>query len=269
LISVSFVGIICLSALFADFIAPHSPTIGSLPAKLLPPAWMEGGRLSYPLGTDFLGRDILSRLIHGARVSLVVAFLAVFLAGSFGSVVGLVSGYFGGWIDALLMRLTDIALSMPMMLMAIVLTGVLGASFTNILIVISFLLWPYYARQARGETISIRTQDFVARARVAGCSHGRIMWRHILPNLLPSLLVLSTLQAALVILLEASLSFLGVGIPPPTPAWGLMVSEGRGVLGSAWWVAFWPGLAIFLTVLTVNFLGDWIRDRLDPQHRES
>jgi peptide/nickel transport system permease protein len=261
--------VVFFSAAFADFIAPHSPTLGSLSARLLPPAWMEGGRMAYVLGTDSLGRDILSRLIYGARISLTVALLAIFAAGALGSLIGLLAGYFGGRLDAVLMRLTDIGLSMPLMLMAIVLTGVLGASLANIIVVISLLLWPYYARQIRGETLSVVTQDFIAKARVAGCSDFRVMWRHILPNLVPSLLVLATMQAASVIILEASLSFLGVGVPPSTPSWGLMVSEGRATIGSEGWIAFWPGLIIFLTVFAANFLGDWIRDELDPRERTS
>jgi peptide/nickel transport system permease protein len=259
---------VCMAAIFAPLIAQHSPTVGSLSDRMMPPFWAKGGSLNYPMGTDALGRDMLSRVIFGTRISLSIALLAVFFAGSIGTTVGLVSGYFGGSIDVFLMRMVDIALSIPLMLLAIILAAALGVSFTNIIVVIVLLLWPYYARQVRGETLSIKERDFVPLARVANCSHTRIIWRHILPNVVPSLLVLATLQAAFVILVESSLSFLGVGIPPPAPAWGLMVGEGRVYLASAWWLSFWPGLAIFLTVLSMNLFGDWLRDRLDPKLRQ-
>lgn len=257
-----------MTAIFAPLIAPHSPTVGSLPDRMMPPFWAKGGSLNYPMGTDSLGRDMLSRVIVGTRISLSIALLAVFFAGSIGTIVGLVSGYFGGPIDVFLMRMVDIALSIPLILLAIILAAALGVSFTNIIVVIVLLLWPYYARQVRGETLSIKERDFVLLARVANCSHTRIIWRHILPNVVPSLLVLATLQAAFVILVESSLSFLGVGIPPPAPAWGLMVGEGRVYLATAWWLSFWPGLAIFLTVLSMNLFGDWLRDRFDPKLRQ-
>jgi peptide/nickel transport system permease protein len=230
----------------------------------MPPAWVAGGSWTHPLGTDLLGRDILSRLIYGARTSFTVAALAVFFAGTVGTILGLISGYFGGLTDILLMRLTDIALSVPLILMAIILVAALGTSFTNVILVIVLLLWPRYARQVRGETLSIKERDFVALARIANCSHIRIIWRHIFPNVIPTLLVLVTLQAGYVVLLESTLSFLGVGIPPSTPAWGLMIAEGRTIIDSAWWVAMWPGLSILFMVLSGNLLGDWLRDRLDP-----
>lgn len=265
---IAFLAMLVVVAIFAPLIAPHSPILGNLSDKMLPPAWMEGGNSAYILGTDCQGRDILSRIIYGARVSLTVAGLVVSIAGSFGTAVGLISGYFRGHIDALLMRVSDITLSLPIVLVAIVLAAVLGASFFNIILVIVVLLWPNYARQVRGEALSIREQDFVALASVAGCSHTRIMRQHIFPNVVPSLLVLATFQIGFVIILAASLTFLGVGIPPPTPAWGLMVSEGRGHIDSAWWISVWPGLAIVVTVLSTNFLGDWIRDQLDPKLRQ-
>lgn len=258
----------CGAALCGPWIAPHSPTVGHLSERLIPPAWVNGGAPSHLLGTDLLGRDILSRIIHGARISVTVALLGVFWSGTIGAIVGVISGYFRGSIDAIFMRLADIALSLPVILMAILLAAALRASLTNVVIVIILLLWPYYARQIRGEVLSIREQEFIALARVAGCSNVRIMWKHILPNVLPTLLVLATLQIGWVILMEATLSFLGVGIPPPTPAWGLMVSEGRQVIASAWWVSLWPGLAILLAVLSGNLIGDWVRDRLDPKLRQ-
>ena len=269
LVPIAILTIMVLAAIFAPLIAPDSPRIGSLSEKLLPPAWMEEGKISHLLGTDQQGRDVLSRLIYGARISLSVAALAVFFAGTIGTAIGVVSGYFGGRTDAILMRLTDITFSIPLILMAIVLVAALGPSFYNLTLVITILLWPYYARQVRAESLSLKKQDFVALARIAGCSNISIMLRHILPNTLPTILVLATLQAASVILLEAALSFLGVGIPPPTPAWGLMVGEGRLYIATAWWLSIWPGLAILLTVLSMNLLGDWLRDWLDPKLRQT
>ena len=253
-----------LVALFAPLIAPYPPLQGSLGDKLLPPGWLAGGKWSHPLGTDLLGRDILSRVIFGARTSLAVAAAAVIVAGTLGTLVGLVSGYFGGTTDAVLMRLTDVALSLPLILVAIVLVAALGASFGNVILIIVLLLWPRYARQIRGETLALTSRDFVALARIANCSHVRILRRHILPNVMPTLLILVTLQAGYVVLLESTLSFLGAGIPPSTPAWGLMIADGRTVIESAWWVVLWPGLAILMLVLSGNLLGDWLRDRFDP-----
>lgn len=255
-------------AVFAPWLAPHSPVQSDITVRLNPPAWMDGGDPRYLLGTDRFGRDILSRIIFGSRVSLIVSLLAIFLSGSIGTVVGLVSGYYGGWVDSALMRLTDIGLSIPMLLIAILLAVVLGPSFENVIVVIGLLLWPRYARQIRGETLSIKEQDFVATARVAGCSDWRIMWVHIFPNVVPTLLVLATLQVGFVILLEASLSFLGVGVPPPQPSWGSIVAEGRQYIATQWWISVLPGIAILLTVLSLNTFGDWVRDRLDPKLRQ-
>lgn len=248
----------------APLIAPYPPLQGNLGDKLLPPAWLAGGSWSHLLGTDLLGRDIVSRLFYGARTSLGVAAIAVLVSGTIGTAIGLISGYFGGALDAFLMRLTDVALSLPLILVAIVLVAALGTSFANVVLVIVLLLWPRYARQIRGETLALRERDFVALARIANCSHFRIILRHILPNVVPTLLVLVTLQSGYVVLLESTLSFLGAGIPPSTPAWGLMISEGRTVIETAWWVVVWPGLAIVALVLSGNLLGDWLRDRLDP-----
>lgn len=255
---------LCLVGILAPLLAPYSPLAGSLGDKLLPPPWVAGGRWAHLLGTDLLGRDILSRLIYGARTSLSVAAVAVVVAGTLGTLLGLISGYFSGTIDILLMRFADLALSIPLILVAIILGAALGPSFGNVILVIVLLLWPRYARQIRGETLSIKERDFVALARIANCSHGRIIWRHIFPNVVPTLLVLATLQAGYVVLLESTLSFLGVGIPPSTPAWGLMIAEGRTIIDTAWWVVLWPGLSILLLVLSGNLLGDWVRDRLDP-----
>lgn len=255
-------------AIFAPLIAPYSPTIGNLPDRLMPPAWVEGGSQAHLLGTDFMGRDVLSRLIYGARISLTMGLLAIFFAGSIGAIMGMLSGYLGGYIDELIMRLTEVALSMPLILMAILLVVIFGASYTNVILVIVLLLWPQYARLIRGETLSIKERDFVALAKIAGCSRLLIIWRHILPNVFPTLLVLATLQVGYVIILEATLSFLGVGIPKPNPAWGVMVADAQGLIDSAWWIALFPGLAILLLVLSLNLLGDWLRDRLDPKLRQ-
>ncbi|MFC1930310.1 ABC transporter permease [Chloroflexota bacterium] len=263
-----FLLILIFLAIFAPLIAPHSSTEAILRDKLLPPAWMDRGSMNHPLGTDLYGRDIFSRLIFGARVAITVSVLALMVSGILGTVMGLLAGFYGGWLDLLLMRIVDIALSMPLILMAIVIAVVLGPSYTNTILVIGLLLWPRYARQIRGEVLGIKEQDFVALARVAGCSGFRIMLRHIFPNVLPTFLVLITLQAGFVILLEASLSFLGVGIPPPTAAWGVMVADGRGLLATGWWVSMFPGIVILLTVLSLNLLGDWVRDRFDPRLRQ-
>ena len=259
--------LLVIPAVLAPQVAPHDPLKGSLANRLRAPFWQEGGTIAYPLGTDKLGRDILSRIIHGARVSLMVSLVAIFVGGSIGTSLGLISGYFGGWVDAVLMRLVDISLSLPTILLALVLVAAVGPSFGTVITVLVVLLWARYARLVRGETLSIKERDFIARARVAGASHSRIMARYILPNVANSLIVLATLQVGYVILLESALSFLGAGLPRPTPAWGLMIADGRELIVTAWWVSMFPGLAIMLTVLALNLLGDWLRDHLDPKLR--
>lgn len=264
LIALIILGLTIISALFAAWLAPHDPTIGQLSARMVPPSWLEGGSAEYLLGTDMLGRDIFSRLLHGSRISLVLASAAVGIGALIGCSLGILAGYTGGRVDSVIMRITDMALGLPMVLMAIVIVALAGASLLNILLVVSFLLWPYYARQLRGTALQIQQEDFVLLARISGCGHLRIMLRHVLPNAMPTILVLATVQVSVVILLESSLSFLGVGVPPPTPAWGLMVSEGRDVIAQAWWVSFWPGVAISMTVFAITILGDHLRDRFDP-----
>jgi peptide/nickel transport system permease protein len=256
------------TAVFAFYLAPHSPTAGDITQKLIPPVWMERGEWEHPLGTDRFGRDVLSRIIHGSRISLIVSLIAIGVAGTIGTLLGLISGYRGGVTDAVLMRVTDVGLSLPTILIAVVLVAVSEPSFSNVVLVIALLLWPRFARQMRGETLAIKEQDFVALAVVAGRSSAWIISRHIFPNVVPTLLVISTLQVGYVVLLEGTLSFLGVGVPPPSPAWGLMIADGRGFLATAWWISLFPGLAMVLTVLSVNLLGDWLRDHLDPKLRQ-
>ena len=259
--------LLVIPALFASQVAPYDPLQGSLAKRLKPPAWQQGGTIEHPLGTDKLGRDMLSRIIYGARVSLMVSLIAIFVGGVIGTGLGLISGYFGGWVDALLMRLVDISLSLPTILLALVLVAAVGPSFGTVITILMIFLWARYARLVRGETLSIKERDFIARARVAGASHIRIMARYIFPNVVNSLVVLATLQVGYVILLESTLSFLGAGLPRPLPAWGLMIADGRELIVTAWWVSMFPGLAIMLTVLALNLLGDWLRDHLDPKLR--
>jgi peptide/nickel transport system permease protein len=254
-----------IPAIFAPLVAPHDPLKGSLSKRLKPPAWAQGGSIEYPLGTDKMGRDLLSRMIYGARISLLVSFMAVGVGGSIGTTLGLISGYFGGKIDTLIMRLVDITLSIPTILLALVLVSAIGPSFGTVITVIALIIWARYARQARAEALTVKEQDFVARARVAGASHTRIMLRYIFPNIVNTLVVLATLQVGSIILLESTLSFLGVGIPRPTPAWGVMVADGRELIVTAWWVSMFPGIGIMLTVLSLNLFGDWLRDHLDPK----
>ena len=260
--------LLVIPAAFADVIAPHDPTAGGLSQRYIPPVWEAGGTSSHILGTDRIGRDVLSRIIHGSRVSVKVSIIGIFLGGAIGITLGLMAGYFGGKLDMVVMRLVDITLSIPSILFALVLAAAIGAGLTTVLIVIGYILWAYYARQVRGEVLSIRESDYIARARITGASHVRIIYRHVFPNVINTIIVLATLQVGFVILLEASLSFLGVGIQRPEPAWGLMVADGREVIVSFWWVSLFPGLAIMLTVLSLNLLGDWLRDRLDPKLKQ-
>ena len=260
--------VLVIPALFAELIAPHDPIDGNLRSRLLPPAWTDGGEWSHPLGTDRQGRDILSRMIFGARTAALVSLAALAVGGIIGSVLGLVAGYFGSWWDHIIMRLVDINLSLPLILLALVLVVLFEPGTATTVAVVALLLWSRYARQVRAEVLTLKEMDFVARARVAGASNLRIVFRHILPNVFNTIIVLATLQVGNVILLEASLSFLGAGIPPPDPAWGVMVAEGRDFIVTSWWLSVIPGLAIMFTVLSMNLLGDWLRDYLDPRLRQ-
>ena len=267
-IPIGIISVMACMALFAPLLAPYSPIDQALREKLIPPFWMEGGSMAHIFGTDAFGRDVLSRLIYGSRVSLLVALLALTVGGGVGLTIGIVAGYIGGAIDNLLMRLVDAAFTFPAILFALLLAVTMGQGLSTLVIAISLLLWASFARVIRGEVLMLRQRDFVALAKVRGCSSLRIMLTHILPNVLNTFMVLVTLNIGVVIIAEASLSFLGAGIPPPTPTWGLMISEGRGRIADAWWLALIPGLAITLLVLSVNLFGDWLRDRLDPQLRQ-
>ncbi len=260
--------VLLVPAIFANVLTPHHPEIGTLSKAMQPPVWIEGGDWSRPLGADTQGRDVMTRIFYGARVSLAISLISIFLSGLIGSSLGMAAAYFGGWVDHVISRLVDIAVAIPAILFALVLGVVIGAGFQTVVIVVLYILWSRYARQVRGETLAIMNQDYIARARVAGSSPLRIMVRHILPNVFNTLVVLATLQIGFVIILESSLSFLGVGIPRPTPAWGSMVADGRSLIIVAWWISLFPGLAIVLTVLSMNLLGDWLRDKLDPKLRQ-
>jgi peptide/nickel transport system permease protein len=266
-IAFAVLGLFILTAALAPLLAPADPMAGSLENRLAPPAWIEGGSLQHILGADDLGRDILSRLIYGAQVSLAVSALAILGAGVAGTAIGMFAGYFGGWTDRIIMRIVDLALSFPIIMLALLFAALFGPSLVNIIIVLVMVLWSPYARMARGETLRVKKLDYVDLARTAGASHPAIIWRHILPNISGALIVLATLQVGTVIVLEASLSFLGVGVPPPTPSWGAMVADGRNFIASAWWVSLIPGLAVLVVVLTANMLGDALADYLNPDRR--
>jgi peptide/nickel transport system permease protein len=268
-IPTAILGIIAFVAIFANVLAPYNPEVGVLGDRFRPPAWQAGGSEAHLLGTDHVGRDVLSRLIFGARVSMVVGFTAVIVAGILGTVLGILSGYLGGWVDQVIMRVTDTWLALPALTFAIFLAAVVGPSEMNIVIILGAVYWTRYARVIRGEVLSLRERDFVRLAIVAGCSKKTIMRRHILPNVLNSAIVLGTLMLGVVIVTEAALSFLGVGVPPPKPAWGLMLADGKkGLMAGYWWLTVLPGVCIMLMVLSANLLGDWLRVKLDPQLRQ-
>ena len=267
-VAFTIVVVMTFVALFAPLIAPHSAPEQSLPDKLRPPAWQEGGSSRHLLGTDLLGRDVLSRLIYGARVSMAVAFAALLAGGGIGLMLGILSGYVGGRVDAFLMRVVDATLTFPTILIALLLTVSLGQGLRTIIIAVTFIIWARFARVVRGEVLGVKNRDFVALAKVHGCSHLRIMAIHIVPNVMNTFMVLLTLHIGFVIIVEASLSFLGAGIAPPTPSWGQMVADGRGHIAGAWWLSVVPGVAILLVVLAFNLFGDWLRDWLDPRLRQ-
>jgi peptide/nickel transport system permease protein len=268
-IPVAILGLLIFVAVFANLLAPHDPEVGSLGERFRPPVWQQGGSEKFLLGSDHLGRDVLSRLIFGARVSIVVGFTAVLVAGVLGTGLGILSGYLGGWVDQVIMRVTDTWLALPALTFAIFLAAVVGPSEMNIVIILGAVYWTRYARVIRGEVLSLKERDFVRLAIVAGCSKRTIMKRHILPNVLNSAIVLGTLMLGVVVVTEAALSFLGVGVPPPKPAWGLMLADGKkGMMAGYWWLTVLPGCCIMFMVLSANLLGDWLRVKLDPQLRQ-
>lgn len=261
------VGLVIVAALAAPWLATTDPIDQDLAAALKPPFWLQDGSLEHPLGTDHLGRDVYSRLIYGAQISLTISVLAALLGAAVGVTAGLVAGYHGGRVGAVIMRIVDLNLAFPLILLALAVVAILGANLRNLVIVMAITTWMIYARVVRGLSLTLREQEFVQAVRALGAHDARIIARHILPNVLPPVLVIWTLEVARVILMESALSFLGLGVPPPTPTWGRMLAEGRDYLTMAGWISIFPGLAIMLTVLGINFLGDGLRDLLDPRLR--
>jgi peptide/nickel transport system permease protein len=256
---------VMLAAALAPLVSPFDPLEQDIGQRLKEPGWQDAQGRVHALGTDHLGRDILSRIVFGSRIALVVGLAAVVISGVLGMVIGLVAGYFGGRVDDILMRLADIQLAFPFILLAIAVIGVLGPSLRNIIIVIGVSSWVVYARVVRGEVLSIREREYVQAAIALGSQHGRVLWQHVLPNTITPRLVVGTLDSARVIVIESALSFLGLGVQPPTPTWGGMLADGRVYLSTAWWLATFPGLAILITVLGINLFGDGLRDTLDPR----
>ena len=258
--------VVVAAAIFSAQITPHDPTFRDIARRLKPPLYQQDGQL-FLLGTDAVGRDILSRIIYGTRITLMVGLASVFFAGSIGVLIGLLSGYLGGWFDTLAMRIADIQLAIPFMVLAIAVAAVLGNSLTNTIIVLGITGWVTYGRLVRSETLSVRRNEYVTAAEASGVQPARIVFRHILPNVGASIIVAATQMVARMLIAEASLSFLGLGIPFTTPTWGVMIAEGRDYLMTSWWVSTLPGLAIFLTVMSANLVGDWLRDITDPRQQ--
>ncbi len=254
-----------LVAIFQEQFATQDPNKQSLRARMLPPAWEENGDPAYLLGTDQLGRDILSRMVYGTRISLFVGFAGVVISTVIGTVLGLISGYYGGIVDSIIMRIVDIFLAFPFLLLAITFVVTLGPSLQNLIFVLGFTGWVSYARLVRGQTLSGKEQEYIMAARALGASNARIIFKHILPNLLAPIIILSSMEIGLYIMTESSLTFLGMGVPSTIPTWGNMLATGRNYLSNAWWLSTLPGLCIILTVLAFNFIGDWLRDALDPK----
>ena len=268
-----FTGVVLIAGLLlmaaaAPLIAPYSPTAQDLRARLAPPAWEDGGRWKHALGTDHLGRDVLSRVIHGARVSLAVGAAVVFLAGAFGVVLGLMAGYRGGRTDSFIMRWIDTQVAFPGLLIALIILAVIGPSLPTVILVLSLNGWMVYGRMTRTLVLSVRQTAYVEAAEMVGCSAARVIFRHILPNLTSPLLTLAILEFARIVLAEAALSFLGMGIQPPATSWGLDVASGKNYMFRAWWLVTFPGIAISITVLAINLVASWLRLISDPQERE-
>ena len=260
--------LIIATAVFAPLIAPHDPLAVDIRHRLSPPAWMEHGTAEHLLGTDQVGRDLLARMIYGGRVSLAVGVISVIISATIGVLLGLGAGYFGGNTDWTIMTVINVMLTFPFVLLALAVIAVLGPSLMNMIFVLGVAGWPIYARVVRAETLAIREREFVLAGRALGMSHRRLVFRQILPNLVSTIVVIATLQVAQVIILESFLSFLGLGVQPPTPAWGNMLGEGRLYMLNSWWIATFPGLAIFLTTLVINLMGNALRDWLDPHLKE-
>jgi peptide/nickel transport system permease protein len=259
---------VVICGVFGSWVFPHDPTAIDLLAPRKPPGWMEGGSWDYILGTDQFGRDLLSRLMEGARVALEVALASVVLSSLIGVTAGMVAGYYGGVVDNIIMRIADIVFAIPAILLIILIGGAVGGGFTTVLSSIVIVSWVLYARVVRGEALVLRERGFVALAKVANCSDFRILTRHILPNLMPTCIVLMTLQAGFALLIEAAITFIGLGIQPPATTWGLLISEGRPYITTAWWIPTFAGVAITITVLGANLLGDWLQERFNPRMRQ-
>jgi peptide/nickel transport system permease protein len=259
---------VILCGVLGQWMMPHDPTAMNPSMALRPPSWLVGEGWTNLFGTDYLGRDVFSRVIAGARASLVVSFVGVGIAGMIGVLLGLVSAFFGGWVDSLVVMLIDTQRSMPPILLALLLAAAVGGGLSSIIIVIAIIYWTNYARVIRGETLSVKQRDYVVMAKVLGCPTTRILRKHILPNVLDSAMVIATMQLGNAVMLEASLSFLGLGVQPPAVAWGKMIAESRLYIATAWWLPTFPGIALLITVLGANTFGDWLRDKLDPKLRQ-
>jgi ABC-type dipeptide/oligopeptide/nickel transport system permease subunit len=259
--------LILSTSMFFPLFYAVDPLAQDLNARFTPPAWQEGGSMKYPLGADNLGRDVLARMLYGSRVSLMVGFAAVLVAEFAGIILGLISGYYGGRLDNVIMRIADIFMAYPFMLLTISIIAVLGNSIFNLILVLGLSDWVTYARTIRGSVLSLKKKEYVEASRAIGTPHRIIITRHILPNVISPLLVLGTLRVANIIIWESGLSFLGMGVPPPMPTWGRMLAEGRVYITDAWWLVTLPGLAIMVTILSINLLGDGLRDALDPRLR--
>lgn len=259
---------VIVAALFAPVLSSYDPQFGNLAEQMTPPFWQEGGSTSHLLGTDSLGRDIVARLLHGARLSLWIAAVVLLVGGVTGTVLGMIAGYFSGWADEVIMRFVDLTLGVPFILVALVSVIVFGPSLGLIIILLIIFSWSGFARQIRAEIIRLKELDYIAYSKLSGASTARLFGRHLLPGVFNTVLVIATLQVGNLIIAESSLSFLGVGIPAPRPAWGVMVADGKNFVSFAYWISLFPGLAIFLLVYSLNFIGDWTRDKLDPRLRQ-
>ena len=268
IVPVAVVVFLIIIAIFAPWVAPHHPLQAEFDKRNTPPAWTEEGTSKYLLGTDHIGRDILSRIIFGARISLMVAGTVLVAGTLIGTILGVAAGYLGGIVDETIMRLVDFTFAIPFILVALVASVIWDPSLYLVITLLAIFTWPPFARQVRAETLQLKAMDYVASARVSGASGFRIAFKHLLPGLANTVMVMASLQVGDLVIAESVLSFLGVGIPAPQPSWGSMVSQGRNYIATAWWISFFPGVAIFLIVFSMNFLGDWIRDKLDPRLRQ-